>query len=67
MAVGVAAATAPVLVLSRQRRLPMSMDILRHSGGRIGVALLTLLVCLAVAGPLLVPYGPNQLNPTDAL
>jgi len=67
MAVGAAAATAPVLVLPRQRRLPMSMDILRHPGGRLGVVLLTLLVCLAVAGPLLVPYGPNQLNPTDAL
>jgi peptide/nickel transport system permease protein len=65
--VGAAAARAPRVALQRGRGLPPSLDILQHPAGRSGVLLLGLLLGLAVAGPLLVPYGPNQVNPSDAL
>ena len=67
MVVGAAAARAPRVALQRGRGLPQSLDILQHPAGRSGVLLLGLLLGLAVAGPLLVPYGPNQVNPSDAL
>jgi ABC-type dipeptide/oligopeptide/nickel transport system permease subunit len=41
--------------------------VIHHPGGRVGLFLLALLVGLAIVGPLLVPSGPNQLNPEDAL
>jgi peptide/nickel transport system permease protein len=44
-----------------------AFGILHHPGSAIGLLLLALLVAIAIAAPLVVPTGPNQLNPTDAL
>jgi ABC-type dipeptide/oligopeptide/nickel transport system permease subunit len=44
-----------------------ALDLARHPGGQGGLVLLTLLISLALVGPLIAPGGPNQLNPSDAL
>jgi peptide/nickel transport system permease protein len=44
-----------------------ALDLVRHPGGQAGLVLVTLLISLAVVGPLIAPGGPNQLNPSAAL
>lgn len=38
-----------------------------HPQGRIGLALLSLLILTAIGVPAALPYGPNQITPQDAL
>lgn len=41
--------------------------ILRSSGGRIGVGYLVILIIVAAAAPVLSPYDPIRMSPTEAL
>jgi ABC-type dipeptide/oligopeptide/nickel transport system permease subunit len=51
------------------RRQPpgLVVKVVQHPEGRLGVALLGLLVLTALLVPVISPYGPNQINPQDAL
>ncbi len=46
---------------------PLATRLMRHPGGRLGVALLSFLVLAAILVPLLSSYGPNQINSQDAM
>ncbi|HLW46961.1 MAG TPA: ABC transporter permease [bacterium] len=41
--------------------------LLGHAEGRFAVALLVLIVLLSLVAPHVLPYGPTQINPRDAL
>ena len=51
------------------RRQPpgLAVKLLQHPEGRLGISLLGLLVLTALLAPVISPFGPNQINPQDAL
>ena len=58
-------ATAAVSLARPARGLVSRLG--RHPEGRIALALLVFMGLVALAGPRVVPYGPNQINAEDVL
>jgi len=54
--------------MSLRRQPPgLAVKVVQHPEGRLGVALLGLLVLTALLVPVISPYEPNQISPQDAL
>lgn len=61
----VTAATTAAHLRHRPSGLPLR--IIRHPEGRIAVVLLVFLALAGLLGPVIIPYGANQITPRDAL
>lgn len=59
--------TATISMPLRRQPSGLAVKLVQHPEGRLGFALLALLVLTAALAPIISPFGPNQINPQDAL